>query len=400
MNLREKVLQALVENGPLNVPQLREITRFKGKQIEDALYAMKMQGKIERMGDGTARALSAEPEPGAPGSPPDGGPPAAGDPGLRQPLSGDQEKFRALLQDCDVRKAVETITETFFAGDPEDLTHLASVLEDARAYVQPLQKRMIVRYWARFIQREVPALLDERLIHPEGEKGDRSRPGSEFIEDIGWKVLKDRDGDWVPIPGGELTYDKALKYAATMMASRGSPKEEADDEDDEPTTGKRRRRERDPLVTLLLERLLPKDGASDGRVVELEAKLEKLQEDSRAAEMSELRGMIAQALTRDPLQEYLSMKERLMLIEGAPAASLVTDQSPVVQLYKDTSHMMDKNMNRLVGMFEQVMLRGAPEFVPEDTSTPEERDRKAAALLAEMDQGDRSRALRMEVFGR
>ncbi|KKN16423.1 hypothetical protein LCGC14_0976010 [marine sediment metagenome] len=400
MNLRESVLKALVENGPLTVQQLREVTHYKAKQIEDALYAMKMQGKIERMGDGTARALAEESETEAPGSPPAGGSPPGGDSTLRLPLSGDQEEFRSLLQDCDVRKALETITKTFFAGDSEDLTHLVSVLDDARAYVQPGQRRMIVHYWARFIRRDVPPLLEDRLTHPEGDKGDRSRPGSEFIEDIGWKVVKDRDGDYVALPGGELTYDKALRYAATMMASRGSPKGEVDGDDDEPTIGKRRRGGQDPLVTLLLDRLLPKEGGSDDKVAVLEAKLAKLQEDARAAEMTELKGMVAAIANRDPIADFLAMKERMMLLDGGPRGPEVTDQSPVVQLYKDTSHMMDRNVNRLVGMMEQVMLRGAGELVPEDTSTPEERERKAAALLAEMDQGDRSRALRKEVFGR
>ncbi len=185
-----------------------------------------------------------------------------------------------------------------------------------------------------------------------------------------------------------------------MMASRGTPRVEAEEDDDEPPTGKRRRRERDPLVTLLLDRLLPRDGGSNSEVQELKAQLAKLQEETRAAEMSELRGMIGQALSRDPLAEYLTMKERMTMLDGGPRVPEVTDQSPVVQLYKDTSHMLDRNMNRLVGMMERVMLRGADELVPEDTSTPEEREAKAATLLAEMNQGDRSRALRREGFGR
>ena len=400
MTIRDSILKVLQERGALTLPQLREITKLKRGSVEDALYDLKGQGKVERSEDGAYRALAEESEPEAPGSPPAGGSPAADETSLRQPLSGDQERFKKMLVDCDVRRALETITDSFFAGNPDDLTHLVSVLEDARAYVQPLQKRLMVRYWASFIHRDLPQFLEERLNRPEGEKGDRNRPGSEFIEDIGWKVEKDRDGEWAPRPGGELTYDKALRYAATMMATRGTPREEAEEDDDEPTTGKRRRRERDPLVTLLLDRLLPKDSGSNSEVQELKAQLAKLQEETRAAEMSELRSMIGQALSRDPLAEYLTMKERMTMLDGGPRVPEVTDQSPVVQLYKDTSHMLDRNMNRLVGMMERVMLRGADELVPEDTSTPEEREAKAATLLAEMNQGDRSRALRREVFGR
>ena len=46
------------------------------------------------------------------------GAPPAGERTLRQPLSGDQEKFHALLEDCDVKKDLDTISRTFFAGDP------------------------------------------------------------------------------------------------------------------------------------------------------------------------------------------------------------------------------------------------------------------------------------------
>ena len=400
MTIRESVLKALTERGPQSISDLRVATNLKRRQVEDALNDLNAQGKVERMEDGTFRALAGQPESAAPGSPPAGGSPAADEGTQNQPLSGDQDEFRRLLQDCDVRKALDTITKTFFAGDPEDLNHLASVLEDARAYVQPLYKRMIVRYWARYIHREVPPILDELLNRPEGDKGDRNRPGADLMEDIGWKMVKDRDGDFVALPGGELTYEKALRYAATTMASRGSPKGEVGGDDDEPTTDKRRRGGQDPLVTLLLDRLLPKEGGSDDKVAVLEAKLEKLQEDARAAEMSELKGMVAAIANRDPIADFLAMKERLVLIDGGPRGPEVTDQSPVVQLYKDTSHMMDKNVNRLVGMMEQLMLRGAGELVPEDTSTPAEREAKAEALLAEMDQGDRSRALRKELFRR
>ncbi len=205
MTIRESVLKALVERGPQSISDLRVATNLKRRQVEDALNDLNAQGKSERMEDGTFRALAGESEPEAPGSPPAGGSPAADETSLRQPLSGDQERFKKMLVDCDVRRALETITDSFFAGNPDDLNHLVSVLEDARAYVQPLQKRLMVRYWASFIHRDLPQFLEERLNRPEGEKGDRNRPGSEFIEDIGWKVEKDRDGEWAPRPGGELT---------------------------------------------------------------------------------------------------------------------------------------------------------------------------------------------------
>ena len=49
---------------------------------------------------------------------------------LRQPLSGDEDRGRALLQDCDVKKALDTISQTFFAGDPEVIANRYIVVFD------------------------------------------------------------------------------------------------------------------------------------------------------------------------------------------------------------------------------------------------------------------------------
>ena len=87
-------------------------------------------------------------------------------------------------------------------------------------------------------------------------------------------------------------------------------------------------------------------------------------------------------------------------IEGPRQVPTVTDQSPTVQLIKDQSDKLDKNMNRLVGLLERAILRGQEDVIPEEHSTPEERDQRAERLLGRMEQATRSRELRQELFGR
>jgi hypothetical protein len=419
MSVSDDILRALNEGGPMAIQQLYEATGHKKKTLQSKLYELRQAGKVARSQDGVYEVLatsgqgdnededilppSATDRPGpqsreARDTP---GPQAQASP-LRQPLSGDQEKFRALLQDCDVKKALDTITETFFAGDPEDLEHLASVLDDARAYVSPLQRRLIVRYWARYIKRDVPPLLEERLTHQESEKGERSRPGSEFVEDIGWKVEKDKDGDWVPRPGGDLSYEKALKYAATMNATRGSSAEEDAGEEEEGGGGRKRRRGggRDPILTLLIERAFPDKDSRDDEIRALREELDREREARQEERFNRLEGMVSSALSRNPVQEYMEMKQQVEAIEGPRQPPIVTDQSPTVQLIKDQSDKLDKNMNRLVGILERAVLRGQEEVIPEEHSTPEERDKRAERLLGRMEQATRSRELRQELFGR
>jgi len=109
-----------------------------------------------------------------------------------------------------------------------------------------------------------------------------------------------------------------------------------------------------------------------------------------------LEGVIAQLAARDPWDEYdriEAMKQRFG--GGAP---VVTDQSPAVQLIKDTTDKMDKNVSRMVGLFERTMLH-SDVFNPETTRTTKEREGKAGELLGEVQSRDRSRGLRKEAFG-
>ena len=132
------------------------------------------------------------------------------------------------------------------------------------------------------------------------------------------------------------------------------------------------------------------------RAEELAREREARQEDR----FNRLESMVGSALNRNPIQEYVEMRQQLEAIEGPRQVPAVTDQSPTVQLIKDQSDKLDKNMNRLAGVLERAMLRGQDEVVPEEHSTPEEREKRAERLLGRMEQQGRSRELRQELFGR
>jgi len=137
------------------------------------------------------------------------------------------------------------------------------------------------------------------------------------------------------------------------------------------------------------------DGESD-TVHQLTERIENMERERQEERFDRIEGMVAQIAARDPWEEYdkiESMKQRLG--GGAP---IVTDQSPAVQLIKDTTDKMDKNVSRLVGLVERTMLH-SDVFNPETTRTAKERETKAGELLGEVQSRDRSRGLRKDAFG-
>ena len=106
--------------------------------------------------------------------------------------------------------------------------------------------------------------------------------------------------------------------------------------------------------------------------------------------------------TRNPLGEYLETQTQLQALglAGGPQQH-VTDTSPTVQLVKDQSDKMDKNMNRLVGVLERVVLRDHDQLAAEETnSTPQQQEEKAAELLGRLKGTTRSKELRDSLWGR
>ena len=427
MTASEDILRALNEHGPLKFREIVDRTGIKKNTVRGRLYDMSTTDnppRVARDAEDRYQALVAA-KPAALPSPnghSDEPPPAAGPepsvvhhPGpqantepLRQPISGDQEHFHALLKDCDVKKGLDTISQTVFAGDPEDLEYVLQCLEDARAFVQPLSRRLIMRHWAVFTHRSIPEDLEERMTGGEGSSKSGKEP-EHPLEDLGlgWQVSKDRDGEWVPKTNGDLSYKEALRMAATMNATR--PQRDEGEEDGDSPRGRR-----SDFQTTLLEKLLDntlsgngkRESPDDDRFRKLEEELAKNREDlarereERANErMQKMENMLAAALNRDPIEQFFAMREKLALFDGPPQP-MVTDQSPTVQLIKDSSDKFDKGMNRVAGVIEQVVLRAQGDYVPEEHSSDDERERRAAELAGRMEQSDRSQDLRKDLFGR
>lgn len=152
-----------------------------------------------------------------------------------------------------------------------------------------------------------------------------------------------------------------------MSPNRGAGSEDGDEEEGDTSAGKRRRRGggRDPILTLPIERAFPDKDSRDDEVKALREELNREREARQEERFNRLEGMVSSALNRNPVQDYLEMKQQVEAIEGPRQPPVVTDQSPTVQLIKDQSDKLDKNMNRLAGVLERAMLRGQEDVVPE-----------------------------------
>ena len=406
MSGADDVLKALNDSGPLTANEVATVTGMNLKSVNARLYELRKDEMVARGADHRFTALAAERPPSnghEPSSPlPDEGPDVPRDvPGpqaqrRREPLTGDQARFRDLLQDCDIKKGLDTITEGVFSGDPEDLDFVMSVLEDARAFIPPMNRRMIIRTWARYIERAIPFKLEERLSKP--PDGSQPATSESLVEDIGWKVEKDRDGDFVPKAGGELTYSQALRHAATMNATRPPPDDDEEEEGDMviETPGKRGKKgTNQTLMSLMIQKLL--GGNDNDEVKELRAEIARMRDEDSKAMMAGLQAQIADLANRNPLEELAKAKALLASIEGPTASPMVTDASPTVQLMKDFTEKTDRNMNRIVGFAERIMLREAESYVPEDPGD-EDLEARAVATAARMEQSGRSRELRTDLF--
>lgn len=412
MTQKAEIFQALKEKGPMNEAQIRQACPgIKSKSVKARLWDLRCEGFFALGEDGVYQVTS-DHDPEGPEreelsrrnvSPANGhGPDEFADDG--EIFTGDQDKFKALLKECGVTKAIEPIAAMFFAGDPEDLENLVQVLEDARAFVPVGIKRMLVRYWATYIERALPSSLEERLKQDRGT-ADSKVPGNQFMEDLGFKVEKDRDGEWVPRPSGDLTYPEALKWCATMNANRPMEREDPDEEEDTKTTrGRKRGRQEDPILSKLLDRAFPdkpEKDERDDRIQALERRLEEQESARQDDRMERLEELVAAAVNRNPIQEYMEFQTQLQALGLGSGQQHVTDTSPTVQLVKDQSDKMDKNMNRIVGVLERVMLKDHNTLAPEETSnTPEQQEAKAAELLGTMRQGARSKELRTKLWNK
>lgn len=124
------------------------------------------------------------------------------------------DRFIKTMIDIGIRPegVVPTIAEIFFSGDIDNVSWLNEVLtEIAKGYVAPHQANLMLSWWAwtRGLAYEGSFWNEEN-----GHKADEElRPGRPTDLGSGWRVGKDKRGDWIPLPGGPMTYKEALEHA-------------------------------------------------------------------------------------------------------------------------------------------------------------------------------------------
>ena len=312
------------------------------------------------------------------------------------------------------KAAIPTIAELFFEGNIEDLSWLHHVLlKNAAGFVTGNQRSLIMAWWAKtrhlpFDEEKYPG---EPATEGKGKKAGKEdeKPARPLDPGQGWRVAKDREGDWVALPGGPMTYQEAVEAAERrhLIGSYGSPRGEDGGEEADEAEGSRparRGKREEPLVEKMMLKLMDnmfdgrsnRDSAGDERVERLQEQVNRMNEDRLEDRFERLEGLVAQAVSRDPWEDWEhinKMRERMGVT--APA---VTDNSPAVQLIKDSTDKLDRNVGRMVGIMERVVLREG-NFAPEDTRSEGERDQKAGELLTTAQDRDRSRGLRKGAFG-
>ena len=313
------------------------------------------------------------------------------------------------------KAAIPTIAELFFEGNIEDLSWLHHVLlKNAAGFVTGNQRSLIMAWWAK--TRHLP-FDEEKYPGEPATEGKAKKAGKEDDKPArpldpgqGWRVAKDREGDWVALPGGPMTYQEAVEAAERrhLIGSYQIPRGEDGGEEADEAEGSRPARRGGKREETLVEKMMLKfmdsmldgrsgrDSAGDERVEQLQGQINQMQKERQEERFERLEGLVAQAASRDPWDEYEKinrMKERLGI--GGPA---VTDNSPAVQLIKDSTDKLDKNVGRMVGIMERVVLREGG-FAPEETRSEGQRDEKAGELLRTVQDRDRSRGLRKHAFG-
>ena len=429
-----QIVDLLYAEGPMTVKQMCETIKYpyksvltKALEIQKLNLATQDVDKVWSLLEGvtpstletgereTPRAAGGAEENQEPGPP---GAPIVRSPGA--PL--DQEGlFIQELKNIGVTPTVviPTIASIFFNGDIDNLSWLNTVLlKSAAGWVNHNKRRLIIDWWSH--TRGLPFMPD--ALFPGGEEEGKARKAAALVAEsepkaekrldpgVGWKIQKDGDGDWVMMPGGPMSYQEATDAAKERQIisayTRVKPDSEPEAGEFGDETGGTRKggKKAETIMEYMMKKMI--DATLDGgkgkaseesetikRLIERIDSMEKERQEERVERME---GVIAGLASRDPWDDYnriQEMKDRLGV-----GGSAVTDQSPAVQLIKDTTDKMDKNVARLVGVIEKAALR-SDQFAPETTRTPEQRETKASELLAQVEVRERSRALRKDTFG-
>ncbi|KKL64465.1 hypothetical protein LCGC14_2164770 [marine sediment metagenome] len=430
MNIKTQVIRYLTKKEMATAKDMARTIPYKAKSIETKCLELEHEGLIFRaQGDeGAAPNLWQKHEGVTVDTP------ATGELEMSTANSATEKEPQASQEGADLdqkgmfinhltqigvapKAAIPTIAEIFFEGDIESLSWLNHVLlRNAAGFVTGQQRSLIMAWWANtrhlpFDEEDFPVEAATEGKAKKGAKGkaEEEKPARPLDLGLGWKVGKDNDGDWVALPGGAMTYQEAVEAAERrhLIGSYGSPRGEDGGEEADEAEGSRparRGKREEPLVEKMMLKLMDnmfdgrsnRDSAGDERVERLQEQVNRMNEDRLEDRFERLEGLVAQAVSRDPWEDWEhinKMRERMGVT--APA---VTDNSPAVQLIKDSTDKLDRNVGRMVGIMERVVLREG-NFAPEDTRSEGERDQKAGELLTTAQDRDRSRGLRKGAFG-
>ena len=425
-SINERVIDLLYSKGSMTCRDLSQHIPYKYKSINTKLLELKELGlvdvdedKVWHLREGvnpqtlaTGEMDSTTKEPVVPGEP-------AITKSTGIPLDQRGMFIKHMVDiGCTPKDAIPTIADIFFSGDINDLNWLNQVLsQDAAGYVTHQQRRLMLGWWANTRRLTFD---EEEYGFPEGTKGDKSkaeakaRKGEEKAErrldlGVGWKIARDKDGAWIAQAGGPMSYQDAVDAAerrALIDSYTARPSEEEEEpvgELEEAVTGKRGKGKPQSFVEMMMQKLIEKafagDGgqnaAADARVEALQLQISQMREDKQEERFERLEGIIAGVSARDPWDEYNRFQNQAQRFGYGP--NIVTDNSPAVQLIKDSTEKVDRNVSRIMGLIERTALHSEV-FAPETTRTSEQREETAGELLATAEGRNRSRQLRRDTF--
>jgi hypothetical protein len=437
----KRVIEVLKEHGPMTPAEMMKyITGVTKKTIDNDCLELKNKGLATRDSEGKLHLRE-----GITPETPETGELEAKDEEEGNNMDDTKEKekpegeskegkpldpkaqFSELVSSTGVdKKIVPTITNLVFNGNWDSLDWLKQVLlRNARGFVSEPQARMIITSWSQI--RGLPYNPEDFPLE-EPEKGRATKTAEKeppkplvarIAEDtgLGYKVVKDKDGDWVAVPGGPLTYEVALEKVERLNAIKamgaGQPAEvpEAPEEGGEGKPSVKGTKKSESLQDYFMRKIIDDfiDGRK-GRGDEESPVLKELRDELRQSRQ-EIQNMkeaqdrdwrermeanLAAIAARDPWSDPAELAKARQLL-GIPS-SAVTDSSPAVQLIKDATQKMDKQADRLTGLVERFVLK-SDEFRPEEKRTTEEKEAKAGALLDEVSRRQRSKEIGKRAFG-
>lgn len=422
MSIREKIIRYLKENGAKSVAEMHEALKLKSDSIRNRCLELQKEKVLARdaedrwvlTGITEQEVLEVDENQNKKNS--------KNDPPQDKSLDP-RAQFEDILISLGVKKEVApTFADHFFRGNIDSLEWLREVLlRHAAGFIRADQARSIISIWSK--ARNLPYNADEFFLEEKpvsktsgGVSVEQQKPlAAQVIEKtgIGWKIGKDQDGDWIAIPGGPMTYQEAVEAAErrqalkAMSAGYGSGDDSVESGEVKPavrSTKPAAKNFQEIFLEKVLEKILDNgDRKPDPAVQALQAQLaqantliQQLKEQQENDRLERLEAAIASLAAKDPWNDPVQIARARQVL--GVNNNTVTDSSPAVQVIKDTSDKVDRNLGRLIGILEQQALKNEV-FKEEKTRSPEEKETKAAELLNEAQNRTRAIELRKKTFG-